>query len=451
MEKVSRRKVLIGAGAAVMAPPRRAAAVTPQMEITPTTALQDVPLTIRLSGLAPSSTVNISAEMTTRDGAVWRSHAVFRAEGVGGVDRGGARPVQGTYKDPSAMGLVWSMAREQTASAAPPKQLRDPVTIAFSASTGTGGTLQATVQRLLVGPGVTYRPLDTGSHLKGGWWWPVGPGPHPVVIVLGGSGGGADHDRAALYASHGFAALALAYFRAPGLPRGLVNIPLEYVGSAIDHALDTVRPPKEFVAVEGISRGGELALLVGATFPKVRAVVGIMAGGLVMGPFGNPEPGDPRPSAAWTLGNKPVPDLFEGNPRVDWSQAKPEVSLVPGYLAAMRDPASVARATIPVERIRGPVLLITGRDDRLAPRFELAEIARRRLEQHGHRWPYEHLSYENTGHTIAPPYVPATADSFVHPVSKEVLALGGTTEGRAHANEDWWPKALAFLRAASAG
>jgi hypothetical protein len=123
--------------------------------------------------------------------------------------------------------------------------------------------------------------------------------------------------------------------------------------------------------------------------------------------------------------------------------------LVRGYLAAMRDTASVERATIPVERIRGPVLLITGKDDRLAPRFELAEIARRRLEQHRHPWPYHHLSYENAGHTIAPPYIPATTDSFVHPVSKEVMALGGTTEGRAHANEDWWPKTLAFLRAAS--
>jgi len=36
-------------------------------------------------------------------------------------------------------------------------------------------------------------------------------------------------------------------------------------------------------------------------------------------------------------------------------------------------------------------------------------------------------------------------------VSKEVTALGGTVEGRAHANEDWWPKALAFLNRAAAG
>lgn len=390
----------------------------PQMAITPTAALQDVPLSIRLSGLTPTSTVKVAAGMTARDGTVWRSHAVFRADGAGNVDVGSARPLEGTYKDPSPMGLVWSMAREESSATTAPKRLRDPVNITFSATSETGLSIQTTVERLLADPGVTYRPLAPSSQLRGGWWWPGGPGSHPAVIVLGGSGGGADHDRAALYASHGFAALALAYFGAPGLPRGLVNVPLEYVGSAIDDALDTVRPPREFA-------------------------------GLVTGAFGEPEPGDPGPGAAWTLGKKPVPDLFAGNPRVDWSHSNPEVSSVPGYLAAMRDAPSVERATILVERIRGPVLLITGKDDRLAPRFELAEIARRRLERHRHRWPYEHLSYENTGHTIAPPYIPATADRFVHPLSKEVLALGGTTEG-AHANEDWWPKTVAFLRAASA-
>ena len=62
------------------------------MEITPTPALQDVPLRIRLSGLAPSSTVKVAAEMAARDGTVWRSHAVFRADSAGSVDVGGARP-----------------------------------------------------------------------------------------------------------------------------------------------------------------------------------------------------------------------------------------------------------------------------------------------------------------------------------------------------------------------
>lgn len=57
----------------------------------------------------------------------------------------------------------------------------------------------------------------------------------------------------------------------------------------------------------------------------------------------------------------------------------------------------------------------------------------------------EHLSYADAGHTLAPPYRPTTDASFVHPVSKDELSLGGTAMGRAHANEDFWPKTLAFL------
>jgi hypothetical protein len=131
--KVSRRSFLVGVSAAMIAP-RRAAAVAPQLAITPARALQDVPLRIRLSGLAPSSTAKVAAEMSARDGTVWRSHAVFRADGEGTVDVGSARPLEGTYKDPSPMGPVWSMAREQSSATAAPKTLRDPVSITFSAT-----------------------------------------------------------------------------------------------------------------------------------------------------------------------------------------------------------------------------------------------------------------------------------------------------------------------------
>lgn len=450
MRPTSRRNFLLGAGAAtaLASAPSRGFAMTPRLEVSPASALQDVPLRIRLSGVAPSARILLTAEMRSREGALWHARATFAADAAGTVDPARDPPLDGSYAGVSPMGLVWSMARDPAAPPMGQTRVRDPVTIRIIASAPEGPALaSAEAQRLLAGPGMVLKPLDDATGLKGAWWLPAGA-PKAAMIVLGGSGGGGDHARAALYASHGYAALALAYFGVPGLPRGLVNIPLEYFGRAIDHALAEIKPPKNVVVVDGLSRGGELALLVGATFPKVRAVLGVMASGLVMGGFGPAPEGSAHPRAAWLLGGKPVPDLFEGNPMVDWSTSKTETSLVPGYLAAMRHAPSVERATIAVERINGPVMLVSGRDDRLAPRVTLAEIARRRLEQHRHRWPVTHLVYDDCGHTIAPPHVPATADSFVHPVSGDVTALGGTTPGRAHANEDWWPKALAFLKAA---
>ena len=54
--------------------------------------------------------------------------------------------------------------------------------------------------------------------------------------------------------------------------------------------------------VAGASRGGEAALLIGATYPKlVGAVVGACPNSDVVGAY-------PGPGAAWTLNGKPVPE-----------------------------------------------------------------------------------------------------------------------------------------------
>ena len=126
--------------AMTVAPVRRASAGAPQMEIVPASGLQDSPLRIRLSGLPPSSRVAVVAVTTARDGVLWRSRAAFQADDAGNVDVGSSRPVDGTYQIPSAMGLVWSMARESAPTVAL-KRLRDPVDITLSATTETDGLL----------------------------------------------------------------------------------------------------------------------------------------------------------------------------------------------------------------------------------------------------------------------------------------------------------------------
>ena len=112
---------------------------------------------------------------------------------------------------------------------------------------------------------------DVREHgLVGTLYLPPGaaPGSHPAVLILNGSGGGINEPRAALYASRGYAAFALAYFKAPGLSDYISNTPLEYFQSGLRWLRDKVRPKHDFVAVSGQSRGGELVLLLGATFPR---------------------------------------------------------------------------------------------------------------------------------------------------------------------------------------
>ena len=446
---LSRRNFVTGAAAsAVIATPRISAAAGPTIRVQPDNDLQDIPLSIRLSGFSPRQPVMVTAEMVTRDHFRWRSAATFVAGADGGVDVGTTPPVEGSYSGVSPMGLIWSMERVAgPESNAPTTSVRLPVTVAFRAEAENGERAEASVIRAMVGPGITVKLLDQDG-LRGVWFLPPGDGPHSAVIVLGGSEGGLPVRSAALLlASHGYATLALAYFGLPGLPRGLVNIPLEYFGRAIAHARAAVAPRNDFVALYGTSRGGELALLVASLDADIRAVVAVVPSGVVSGAFGPSEPGDLRSRGAWTLAGKPLPDMGQNNRYANsWvaDPVQPPIEGTPRVLNAMRD--AVDRATIAVERIKGPVLMVSGRDDQLWPSFELAEIARRRLEGHNHPWPFEHISYPDAGHGMVPPYAPTTATTTVHPVNRRTYALGGTPKGQIEANVAYWRRTLDFLR-----
>ena len=52
-------------------------------------------------------------------------------------------------------------------------------------------------------------------------------------------------------------------------------------------------------------------------------------------------------------------------------------AFAPYYLGQLRDSSAVERATIPVEKTRGPILLVSGTDDHMWPSTALADIAMR--------------------------------------------------------------------------
>jgi dienelactone hydrolase len=265
--------------------------------------------------------------------------------------------------------------------------------------------------------------------------------------VLGGSDGILPEHRAALVASHGYAALALAYFRAPGLPPELTNIPVEYFENAVRWMRAQPWLQDRYLAVWGASRGGELALLLGATIPEINGVVAFVPSGVLHGPFG-PHDSKGGKLADWTYGGKALPFLQENTVTDDPTSIDynaPPIGNSPRYLSQLRDTEAAERATIPVERIRGPILLVSARDDQLWPSAVMSDIAIRRLEQHRFGYPFRHLSYEGAGHGIHIPYSPTTQIAYIHPVDGVHYTGGGTPRANAEAGVDAWRNVLAFL------
>lgn len=425
--------------------------MTPVLTITPADALIDVPRRIAVSGLAPDSLVTLSTRTRRAGGVMWDSQATFMADASGQIDLTRDAPVGGDYAEVAAMGLVWGQHPAGPGAEVFVDDVTQPLVTVLRAETAEGHGAETQLIQRFVAPGVTRREIrDDG--LVGTLFTPVTPGPHPAIIVLSGSSGGINEARGALYASHGYQALALGYFKAPGLPHYITETPLEYFETGLNWTHRELGPKDSFVAVSGQSRGGELALLLGATWPDlISAVIAYVPGAVVHGAQGA---GDPArggwKGTTWTRNGIPLPHLWQDNAKVHWH---PWAGDIPPdrhhsvFFEGLKDSALAARARIPVERIKGPVLLISGRDDRAWPSSLYSRMVTATLR--GHKHPVRHLDFDDAGHAINLPFVPTTQLSRPHPVSKVPFTTGGTPSGNAKADAGSWAGVLAFLAEAA--
>ncbi len=124
------------------------------------------------------------------------------------------------------------------------------------------------------------------------------------VVVLSGSSGRVDIDRARLFAGAGAKALALQWFGATGQSPGICEIPLETFCDATDYLIS--RGCRRIVFV-GTSKGAEAALLVATLDPRVNSVIAISPSSVVWGNIGPGKDGREWPErSSWTWKGEPL-------------------------------------------------------------------------------------------------------------------------------------------------
>jgi len=301
---------------------------------------------------------------------------------------------------------------------------------------------------------ITENDIDSNG-IRGKLFRPSDHEVRPGIIVLGGSGGGLGWAEEAAHklAGEGYVALALAYFRYGDLPRELVNIPLEYFQTAIDWMEDQRGIKSDNLAVLGGSRGAELALILGATFPAVKTVIGYAPSSVVWGACGGiTSIGKP----AWIYKNKPLLPMKTGfTLRVFYEYVKMGLCLVsrlpyretPLFILALENESAVEQAIISVDKIQGPILLISGDDDQLTPATFMSEMIMDRLRKHEHPYPYKHLKYKGAGHAINLPDLnrEAYTTKVTHSLTHIRYDLGGNPDINAQAGKKAWNEVVAFL------
>lgn len=416
--------------------------------------LIDQPRSITAHGLTRGE-ARLTADFTHADGSVWHSEAVFSIPQSGVLDVARATPLSGDWDSPEPMAPVWALRRVSPALDITLSDSLETRHITLCIEDSSGAVSETTLTQQLLAPGVTRQEIrDNG--LSATLFTPSGDGPYPLVVVLNGSGGGTPEQRAVLFAAKGYQALALAYFNAPGRPDYLSATPLEYFHQALTWAAETLHPKNDFIAVVGHSRGGELALLLGSLFPEqVSAVIGYVPSDVIHGTLRAGRPGEPRDATAWTWRGQPLRNIWQGNPVADWHSfdhpPKPGVYIcqAPAFVTVEQDPQHLAAARIPVERIAGPVLLISATDDGFWPSVNYCERVVATLAAHQHRWPVVHVCNKGAGHAIGFPWIPTSEIARAHPVAGVVIDGGGTPAANARANRESWQRVLAFLDTAT--
>ena len=413
-----------------------------RIEADRTDTLYDQPIAIRVSDCPPGAAVTVRAEALDDANRRWASHAVFVADASGWVDISQQPAHSGSYPGKDAMGLFWSMRLDDGVIERGPflKTTPSPMVATITAEhAGDAASIQIT--RRLMGRGIRRSEIREEGLVA--TFFDHESGARPGVIIVSGSGGGLAEDQPALLASRGYAVLSLGYFGMEGVPEDLTNIPLEYFGRAIDWMRVHKSVDHERIAVMGASRGGELALLLGATFPAIKAVVAYVPSGVVWPGLSRTPTPDTLP--AWTRNGAAV--AFMPNPPADveaWS--KPPVVLTPTFHKAMSMRPREEWPEIEVEKTHGPILMISGSDDQMWPSLMLADIAAQRLLRRNFAHKFEHITYAGAGHFIRFPYSPTITEIF-HPVVKTLMALGGHAVANAAADRDSWSRVLGFLAA----
>ena len=244
------------------------------------------------------------------------------------------------------------------------------------------------------------------------------------VLVLGGSDGGKASYLAKPFAEAGYPTVALAYFKSKGTPEALDEIPLEYFAKALDWMKTNEKMADGIVAVGG-SKGAELALLLAAKHPEIKGVIALAPSSVVW--QGLPKVFWP-PRSSWTFGGQSLPYV-----PYDISKGIDPKELLGMYQQSLTQKEAVEKATIEVEKINGPILLLSGRDDRMWPSVEMGDAIGERLKVKGFKYKVAHIKYDDAGHTL-----------------NEFFMIGGTSEGNQKARLDSTERMLEFLKSVQA-
>ncbi|QSE97242.1 acyl-CoA thioesterase/bile acid-CoA:amino acid N-acyltransferase family protein [Fulvivirga lutea] len=406
------------------------------LEVTPKVSYFDESIQIRVTGLTPEKIGTLKLEVVDSKGTRWESLACFKSNQDGEITPSTQAPLSGsTYSGIQAMGLFWSLKPEKLI------RFDERTDLKFIISYESIGseTLYDTIVKK------SYHNLQKNNIIKeefrnefiGNIYFKQGKEQRPTVVLLAGSSGNFQDRKASYLAAKGYNVLDLKYFGAEHLPKKLEEVPLEYLNEAIDWLKQQPAVDTSKIALMGRSKGAEYALLYASKYDNIQALISIVGSSVVWSSKNYIK-------SSWSYQQQEVPyargSLIEAIKFLKKSKGKAQNQL-PYMLSAFDKRKRIKKASIAIEDVKCPVLLLSGKDDQQWPSSMMSEQLVARAYANNFNYQIEHFAYENAGHEFdATPNVPQVDFS-----SLTIWKSGGNFQGNALASIHSWNQVLTFL------
>lgn len=427
----------------------------PTIRVTPPDVVEGQPVHVVASGFKSGQIVTLratrkwSAYPSGTD--LYTSHASFAADESGTIDLRTRAPLAGSsYHGVDAAGLFWSMVRRELPETLA-SGLKSPGSVLIEAESDGQVLARAAARLRPAAANVVVREVRDPS-VTGLLAQPRLTGRQPAIIVLGGSEGGLFTARwaAPLLASHGYAVLGVGYFQGDeptlsALPANLENIPLETLERARNWLARQPGVDADRIAVIGVSKGAEMALVSATLFPWVAAVGAFAPTHVVWEGIPPQDQSNRAAGSSWTYRGLPLPF-------VRWSRAAEQRAnltrtatgssrlVEPHWESLVEFAEDIPAATIAIERSRAAIFVAAGNDDGMWPAAYSTERLRERLSRRS-AGPPAIFEVHPTGHLVL--------GSGWGPTTQFQKARGRLQGGNAaldaRAQASIWPALLRFL------
>jgi pimeloyl-ACP methyl ester carboxylesterase len=284
--------------------------------------------------------------------------------------------------------------------------------------------------------GIEVRIVDNGAF-QGFHLIPDNKQSKGVIVCYGGSDGSPFFEVAQSYAEKGYETLSVFMFGMKNQPKELTRVPLEQFSDVLDY-IDKNIEDNYPITIVGASKGAEYVLNLAARYNEISNV---MLFAPVAYSFSGLNFDAVSAASSWTWQGEEVP--YVDIQKASFSALFKDMlfPMMIGspmnfrgiYSAALEADPQRDEKLIPVQKIKGDILILVGEDDGMMDTLSMAELIKSKSAN------TVIYSYENAGHMFS-------GDGIASEFGMR-MRLGGTIEGNEKARVESGKMVEEFLKA----